>query len=79
MSSKSSAIQTILNEYFSPLIVRFLEQSNTKSVVVEKGGYRAASPALRRMGIDVDSWCFGSKFAFQGSWLKIHDIGDARS
>lgn len=56
MSSKTIAVSKILNTYFSPLIVRFLQQSKTKSVVVGKDGYRAASPALCRMGIDVDAW-----------------------
>ncbi len=56
MSSKNNAVNEILNAYFSPLVVRFLEQAKTKSVIVGKGGYRAASPALRRLGIDVDAW-----------------------
>ena len=56
MSSKFTAVRNILNKYFSPLIVKFLEQSGTESVIVGAGGYRAASPALRRLGVDVDAW-----------------------
>ena len=56
MSSKSPEVNKILATYFSPLIVRFLDQENTKVVVIGRGGYKAASPALRRMGIDVDAW-----------------------
>ena len=56
MASTPNAVSTILDTYFSPLVVRFLEESGTKSVVVGKGGYRAASPVLRRLGLDVDAW-----------------------
>lgn len=52
----TTAINEILSTYFSPLVVQFLKQSGTKSKVIGKGGYTAASPQLRRLGIDVDGW-----------------------
>lgn len=56
MAFKPNAVSKILSAYFSPLIVRFLGQANTKSVIVGKGEYKGASPVLRRLGIDVDAW-----------------------
>ena len=52
----NAAVTQILSQYFSPLICRFLGESGTMAVVIGKGGYTAASPALRRYGIDVDRW-----------------------
>ena len=56
LSKTTTAVNEILSTYFSPLINQFLKQSGTKSKVIGKGGYTAASPRLRRLGIDVDGW-----------------------